>query len=507
MTIKKVTFLPLFLIIASSNAANTEHDSRKRNLRALEYNESRIIGGSKAPSNAYPWFVLGSGCGGSLIAPEIFITAAHCADYRFFDVTIGALCRSDVDKYGNNCGQYSERRFGVEFVTHPQYNNGNDGYDFKLVRLNQASTIYPVNIDHGFLSPSYVSGRDQLWTAGFGLESIGPNRIPDVLMHLEKKYVSFDECSRLYHIFEKDWIKMDRTMICVKNDFDFRSACFGDSGGPLYDATAKKLVGIVSTGPPDCARLPIIYASIASEVQWIKETVCELSSTTYKPSYCDKYTDAPFYTPSPSQDIEILHTESPTTEHTESLHTESPTIKSTGTLETQSPSIENTENLTTDSSSENNKTNQETYFQIISRMSSESSLKWCMATTNSTYNSRVTVKNCDTSDPQQIWSGDVRGLLHTKSNPNLCIQNVQSENALIMRTCTPIGDPIDSTFVYDQIHKSLIWLRNKGDFSTWGLRAVTLIGIPSDNINMNKVFLSKRNGDETQKWDIYFPPL
>ena len=38
--------------------------------------ETRIINGEIAPPDAYPWFVKGRGCGGSLISPEFFLTGS-----------------------------------------------------------------------------------------------------------------------------------------------------------------------------------------------------------------------------------------------------------------------------------------------------------------------------------------------------------------------------------------------------------------------------------------------
>jgi len=70
-------------------------------------------------------------------------------------------------------------------------------------------------------------------------------------MHLSKQYVTLEACKAAY---ERDnWITIDENMICVQNANPGRSACFGDSGGPLYDSVEKKLIGVVSTGPDDCS--------------------------------------------------------------------------------------------------------------------------------------------------------------------------------------------------------------------------------------------------------------
>lgn len=108
-------------------------------------------------------------------------------------------------------------------------------------------------------------GRGDLWTAGFGDIAISPKKIrTDYLMHLEKKYITFADCQKIFQ--DEDWITIKESMICVQNDDPTKQACFGDSGGPLYDSINKKIVGVVSTGNDSCSGLPVIYTRLASHV-------------------------------------------------------------------------------------------------------------------------------------------------------------------------------------------------------------------------------------------------
>jgi len=63
------------------------------------------------------------------------------------------------------------------------------------------------------------------------------------------------------------------------------STCMGDSGGPLTDAAASKLLGIISFGSgcqPD--RIPDGYVRMSSVADWVKEQICMISSD--PPSGC-----------------------------------------------------------------------------------------------------------------------------------------------------------------------------------------------------------------------------
>lgn len=141
---------------------------------------AEIINGEEVEPNVYPWFArstLGTGwggCGGSLVTPEYVLTAAHCVEGRINQLLsnggyqIGALCAPYGPDSSNNCQQGMES-FGInEIIPHPNYSGSTLQYDFALVRLDGSSTITPVNMDPGNISPGYenLSLKENLWPIG-----------------------------------------------------------------------------------------------------------------------------------------------------------------------------------------------------------------------------------------------------------------------------------------------------------------------------------------------------
>lgn len=125
----------------------------------------------------------------------------------------------------------------------------------------------------------FYNAGDPLWTIGFGNTLTSGSYYPTRAKHVKVRYESVSDCKSAY-----GGNSIKPSMMCASESG--KDSCQGDSGGPLYDLDNDKLAGVVSWGY-DCAsaRYPGVYARIANQYDWIKETICDNHGSP-KPSYC-----------------------------------------------------------------------------------------------------------------------------------------------------------------------------------------------------------------------------
>ena len=232
-----------------------------------------ITGGRAANPNEWPWQValLFEGrlfCGGTIVAPDVVLTAAHCTDaVPRFEVVAGS-----VDLGNPALGQ---RRGVVRVDQH-------EGYDPNLIR-NDLSLVYldaPLELDAGVAVAHLADASQTAALAAGGTPAVvtGFGRIGDLarssplLLEADVDIYADDVCVAQYAgLNPVDGL----TQICAGLEIGSVDACYGDSGGPLVvplgdDETSWLQVGVVSWGA-GCGEPghPAVYTEVAAFADWL----------------------------------------------------------------------------------------------------------------------------------------------------------------------------------------------------------------------------------------------
>ena len=243
-------------------------------LTLLPHQAGAIVGGDPADEGEWPWQValLDGGsvvCGGSLIALDVVVTAAHCTDgYDAADLQVAA---GSVSLDG-------PRRDVTTINQHEQYDESTTENDISLLHLTEpfeaSSTVQPVAVPDAATAASVLGDGAPAFVTGFGSTS-ETGGVSPVLREAAIEIVDDAECTRNY---AEDGDEVHgATEVCAGIDRGHIDACYGDSGGPLVvpadeSASSWFLVGVVSWGA-GCGRplRPTVYTEVPAYRDWLAD--------------------------------------------------------------------------------------------------------------------------------------------------------------------------------------------------------------------------------------------
>ena len=287
-----VFLLQLLLLIAM--LMSTTCSSAK--VGGLQSQRRAIVNGIDADPERYPYMVVLRDyfqeyvCGGTLIAPNIVLSAAHCSGGN-------GIATVQLGRYDTSNDQGADVETLVvdphSSVRHPLYNDFTLEKDFWIIKLfGRAMHHDPIKLNAADHIPFFEASP--LSVTGWGATATGEG-FNNTLQEAIVRYVSNGKCEKAKGAIDDEFDEsladaldnekasykgeIFRDMLCAKRDMTSGGdACWGDSGGPIFIKGASPAsdlqVGITSWGLACSDReFPGVYARVSNQFQWIRNTV------------------------------------------------------------------------------------------------------------------------------------------------------------------------------------------------------------------------------------------
>jgi secreted trypsin-like serine protease len=156
-------------------------------------NTEQIVGGTATAFGSFPFFVHGSNpnddtkiCGGVLVHPDIFLTAASCRTLFFEDSEVFIGATNLLSTLG-----FAESRKIVEKKAHPDYDFVSRANDLMLIKLDSASTQTPADFNR---VADFPATGENLVVVGFGWTNVDEEVLSPSLQQATITVADFARC-------------------------------------------------------------------------------------------------------------------------------------------------------------------------------------------------------------------------------------------------------------------------------------------------------------------------
>ena len=203
---------------------------------------------------------LNAGCTGSVIAPSVILTAAHCTMDENGSVIAGYALPGVIDATDTSTGM----NWAMDYLLpHPDYNPMTLVNDVALVVLDTPTSAPAMPLIAPWQDGLVVGGAPAT-IAGWG-RAVNGGSTSRFLQEAAVPLISDADCARDQSLFNP------AVMLCAGDLPAGIDTCQGDSGGPLAMTIAgtRTLVGDTSFGPQECATGPGVYGRISAFRSWI----------------------------------------------------------------------------------------------------------------------------------------------------------------------------------------------------------------------------------------------
>jgi secreted trypsin-like serine protease len=272
--------------------------------------QSSVVGGRLAPIAEFPWmahveYEEATGawvCSGTVVAPRVVLTAAHCVEDPHADALAPSSTYKVITGSANAfTAKPSQISSASQVVVYPQFENDTEEGDAGLIILTQPVSAPGLSLashsDFELLRPGIP-----LDIAGWG--ATDPQLIVEAeSFHVGKTTLQLGTCDgkQFFTSFQ----------LCPVSAPSFQtSACFGDSGGPLIahrpDGTPTEvgIFSLVSPGPCG-ADFPAVYTRVDRVSAWVGRWIAAVEEGAPAPALRDQHVQIPFMTPTRARQLGV----------------------------------------------------------------------------------------------------------------------------------------------------------------------------------------------------------